>query len=625
MERHATRGPLRLALVNMPFASARYPSIQLGLLHAAAEQAGTVVDTHNFNLAFAERLGWDDYELLCHNRLHMVGEWLFAGMAWGECAPAPAPYLERYATTLDEALTQMGKDRAWLAGLRAELVPIFLESCLDATSWLNYDVVGFGSVFEQNCAALALARLLKERHPHLTIVFGGSNFDDEMGLEFVRTVPWIDYAVIGEGDEVFPALLQRLSRGEEPLSMAGVARRLPDGTVDYGGRAPAVQEMDALPVPAYNSFFAEAARRKVPRTARGLPVLLPIETARGCWWGAKHHCTFCGLNGSGMAFRSKSPARALADIDTLAARHHVYAFEAVDNIMDRRYVTEVFGPLSEQRKDYTFFYEVKANLTPEQLKAMARGGVRHLQPGIESLSTPVLRLMNKGTTGLQNVRMMKWAQYYGMRVSWNLLYGFPGEHAEDYDRELEWLRRISHLQPPSGIGRIWLERYSPYFTRAAEAGFTNVRPEATYAHIYPEYIDRERIAYFWEYDAPGTLPDCVHHATEAYVRGWKDSWKSNAVPFLTYQRGAGRLTMIDGRTPAAPEVMMYDERAALVYECCALAARGAPQVLDGLRAQGCDTDLASVRRDLDTFVERGLMLEEDGHYFSLALPANPNW
>jgi radical SAM superfamily enzyme YgiQ (UPF0313 family) len=39
-----------------------------------------------------------------------------------------------------------------------------------------------------------------------------------------------------------------------------------------------------------------------------------METARGCWWGAKHHCTFCGLNQNDMAFRAKSPQCAMDEL-----------------------------------------------------------------------------------------------------------------------------------------------------------------------------------------------------------------------------------------------------------------------------------------------------------------------
>src|SRR3954465_271775 len=43
--------------------------------------------------------------------------------------------------------------------------------------------------------------------------------------------------------------------------------------------------------------------------------LMLIETARGCWWGAKNHCTFCGLNGETMGFRAKSADRVMTEIE----------------------------------------------------------------------------------------------------------------------------------------------------------------------------------------------------------------------------------------------------------------------------------------------------------------------
>lgn len=620
------RRPLRVALVNMPFSSARYPSIQLGLLQAILKRRGFDTTTHYFNLRFAPRIGWDTYELLCHTRTLLTGEWVFAGAAFGECAPAASSFLERFSESLERLAERIERRPEALLDLRERIVPAFLEECLESVRWDDVDVVGFGSVFEQNCAALALARLLKERHPHIVTVFGGSNFEDTMGLEYVRALPWIDYAVIGEGDEVFPALLDRLATGDTVAGMAGVARRGPDGKVSFTGRAPTVRDLDSLPDPDYADYFATAVEVGLPRTVRGMPVMVPFETSRGCWWGAKHHCTFCGLNGSGMAYRSKSPERVLAGVDELARRHHVYSFEAVDNILDHRYIEQVFAPIAEQRKDYTFFYEVKANLSREHLRTLARGGIRHLQPGIESLSTPVLKLMNKGTTGIQNVRFLKWAQYYGIRVSWNVLYGFPGETEGDYATQLATMRLIPHLQPPTGAGRIWLERYSPYFGSAAESGFCNVRAEDAYEHVYPDLLDRSEIAYFFQYDAPGTLPDAAHEPEVAQIDAWRASWQGSDVPALVYQRGADRLTVIDGRVPAAPRVHLFDERAARVYEICGPTGHTAARVRDGLRDQhGIDEPPATVQRILDQFGALGLMLHEDGSYLSLALPSNPNW
>ena len=47
--------------------------------------------------------------------------------------------------------------------------------------------------------------------------------------------------------------------------------------------------------------------------------------------GAAHQCTFCGLNGTSLGYRSKSPERVLAEVRELEDRYGVSDFEAVDN------------------------------------------------------------------------------------------------------------------------------------------------------------------------------------------------------------------------------------------------------------------------------------------------------
>ncbi|MCD2506106.1 hypothetical protein LRN57_14440, partial [Staphylococcus aureus] len=86
--------------------------------------------------------------------------------------------------------------------------------------------------------------------------------------------------------------------------------------------------------PNFDDYFEQL--QASPLHGYVIPGLL-IETSRGCWWGAKHHCTFCGLNGSGMAFRAKSQARVQQEVSQLAARYRLKRFMAVDNILDNKY------------------------------------------------------------------------------------------------------------------------------------------------------------------------------------------------------------------------------------------------------------------------------------------------
>ena len=303
-------------------------------------------------------------------------------------------------------------------------------------------------------------------------VFGGANFDGEMGPELVRTVDCIDVAVIGEGEQAFPRLLSVLAAGGSLDLVPGLARRQ-DGQVKVTTPVPPADRLDDLPAPDYDEYFQHAEELGLLPRAGRRNVWLPIETARGCWWGAKHHCTFCGLNGTTMHYRSKSPERVLDELAAQARRYRSFRFEAVDNILDMAYFVKLFPVLAENETGYEIFYEVKANLSRAQLKLMAQAGITHIQPGIESLSSNVLRLMRKGVRAVQNVNLLRWARYYGIHVEWNLLWGFPGETEQDYADQAGGYTTSTSLARRQGIppGSGWRgsARYSLSRTRSGFA------------------------------------------------------------------------------------------------------------------------------------------------------------
>ena len=609
--------PLRVALVNMPFSSARFPSIQLGLLQSILARRGIPATSHYLNLEFAARIGWKRYEWLSDNTLCFVGDWMFARAAFRERAPDGRLFLQRFGKRLEKS------GAVWLWSQHREGAQAFLENCLASVPWHQYDVVGFSSVFVQNCAALALARLLKERHTQLITVFGGANFEDEMGLEYVRALPWVDYGVLGEADESFPALLDRLAAGDDVVSMPGIARRRGE-RVDFGGPPPLVRDLDDLPVPNYDDFFAAGARLHMPRATAANGIQLPFELARGCWWGEKHHCTFCGLNALGMSYRSKSPPRILSEIDELNHRYRTRYLGAMDNILDHQHIEGVFGVLAAQQTDLRFFYEVKANLRREQIRLLAQGGIWRVQPGIESLNTHILQLMRKGISAIKNLRFMKWATYYGIRLSWNMLLGFPGETEEDYAAQVEVIKLIPHLPPPSGAFRISLERFSPNYTQAAEMGFDNVRPFEGYSYIYPAEIDKRRIAYFFEYNARATLPSAAYVPLGRAIRRWQKRSRDTAKPYLHYAVEDDTLTVFDGREPGEARVHRFSALAARIYEFCSSTDRSVANILAHLRRSDPEIGDATIEGVVRRFLGLGLMFEEDGSFLSLALPKQPN-
>lgn len=190
-----SRGSLNVALVSMPFYTARRPSIQLGLLKSLASREGFLMKTFHLNLDFAAMIGFAAYEALSGRRGHL-GDWLFSTAAFSEGAPdADHRYLDifhmepLFAKTLSEnALSPCQPEciRELLKKIRTCHAPAFIEQAAMNTQWNDFNVVGFSSTFQQNTASFALAKRIKQMYPHIITVFGGANFDGEMGLEFLR-------------------------------------------------------------------------------------------------------------------------------------------------------------------------------------------------------------------------------------------------------------------------------------------------------------------------------------------------------------------------------------------------------------------------------------------------------
>ena len=193
----------------------------------------------------------------------------------------------------------------------------------------------------------------------------------------------------------------------------GVTELKPGDRVAYAGRAPNLADMNKTPTPDFDEYFYARKEGGYAYYDRAQEVLLPIETARGCWWGVKNHCTFCGLNRAGMEFRSKRVDNVIEQLDELSRRYGILHFNAIDNIIEPEYIDKLFTQLSDANTDIRIHYEVRPSLSRLQLKQMRKGGLFSIQPGVESFSTHILKLMRKHTTGVRNLELIKWSTYYG--------------------------------------------------------------------------------------------------------------------------------------------------------------------------------------------------------------------
>ena len=611
----------QVALVNMPFSYSKYPSIQLGTLSALLKSKGIPVDCHHLNVRFAHKIGVPLYEMICEKRA-LFGEWIFSYLLFRD-NPKRAEYPRLFKPVFEQVAKASGQSVPFFEDMATRTAPKFLTESLTSIDWGQYKIVGFTSTFDQNVASLTMAKLIKDLYPEVMIVFGGANYDGEMGLEYFRAFPFIDYVVVGEGEGVFPELVRYL--------LGGTSGAVPNGVAYREGTAPVFTPNHALfsdfaktGPPDYDDYYRLLG--ELGETAQGLDRILLYEGSRGCWWGEKHHCTFCGLNAQSMKFRAKSSEQVAREMAYLSSRYDTARFRLVDNIIDMKYVENLFGRFAADHCDLDLFIETKSNLKKSQIRMLAVGGVKCMQPGLESLSANQLQAMDKGVTPMQNIICLKWSFYYHVTVSWNILLGFPGETNEDYRRQIALLPSLFHLQPPESTGKFWLERFSPYYTKPHEYGVRITGPGTAYEYVYDaRMLDLKKIAYDFEYELDNWNVDQeVYQELVDLVQEWQRLAGSSDRPFLYYSKAIDYVTVYDGRDPKAPIRMRYEWPAAGIIEVCSEAAKSVDQIRSLLaqrpeKGEGSDQEIDQA---LIALTDARILYEERGKYFTLAIPEN---
>lgn len=608
----------KIALVNMPFASLNMPSIALTQLKAILDRENAEklkTDIFYLNHDFVELLGLDGYREIAGsiNSLNSgIGEWVFRTAAFPESPDNTRAYFQRYfprQTDDTRSLQQL------ITKVQQQAGP-FISNLLDRYKLDQYDLVGFTSMFAQNIASFALARQIKIKRPRVIVVMGGANCETPMGQELVKNVSAIDYVFSGPALKSFPAFVQHCMNGEQEkyLEIPGIFSK--DNASLTQGRPAIGEELDINEViPLDYGPFMKLIEERYP--SQNLEVRLPFETSRGCWWGERSHCTFCGLNGLTMNYRAMNPDSAVNLISSLFQYSKAVRLESVDNILPKSYIEAVF-PRLQTPAEMHIFYEVKADLSEKEMEVLSNARVKVVQPGIEALATSTLKLMKKGTTSFGNITFLKNCLSYDIYPVWNLLVGFPGEGAEVFQAYLRNIPRLVHLPPPSGVYPVRFDRYSPYFNQAKEYSL-DLRPLPFYELTYPfQNASIENMAYFfgdqsYNSDYFRVLVEYISPLQRA-VESWKQKWAVAPQPMLYVRDEGGERLVYDSRGERAESYTISDAADQMLK----VLSRRKP--LSELAASLDQIGKPEVMRAIEFLKEKELVFEEREMWMSLVLP-----
>ncbi len=607
----------KIALVNMPFADPCKPALSLTQLKEVVSQAHDVeVDIHYLNQDIALELGLELYNEISNKSYIGLGDWLFRDIAFPTAGDNTDKYFSRHIPFNDPHSTEL---KSSLVRHKNSLDTI-LTNLVDELKLSEVDLVGFTSMFSQNTACFALANKLKEKNPEIITVVGGANCESPMGEEIARNVPQIDFVFSGPALVSFPTLVGHLINGDEPAchKIKGVISNKNSESLANDARVGEELPLDEYVHLDYRSFI-EDFDSNFPDMKRSKMLL--YETSRGCWWGERSHCTFCGLNSASMNYRSMKKDVALKQFDSMFK----YAddcdyYLVVDNILPQNYLKEVIPEINPP-ENISIFYEVKSNLKEAEVELLSKKRIKLLQPGIEALSNSSLRLMRKGVTSFQNILFLKYCALYDVFPLWNMLVGFPGEEFKTLKKYIKDLPLLSHLPPPTDCFPVRFDRYSPYFSNPEEHGL-ELKPFEFYQFIYPFSQDSiTNLAYYFQqstYSSDFAVQISKHISNlKSGVSQWRARWKqdsddSTGIHPQLYFEDKNRV--YDSRTGNSQHIEISDKSRYVLDQLN--KARSIPS----LTTSTLGVDDLVIEDELEHLTSLGLVFEDEGKYLNLVFP-----
>jgi ribosomal peptide maturation radical SAM protein 1 len=642
----------KVLLCNMPWGKTDFPSIQLSVLKSSLASHGLASDILYQNITFAEMIGVDFYfKMSSSSQYSFLMEWLFNGYlvnngredneeTWETSIldlinlRKINPYLTsdlkivvlKNENNYDESLINSELARV-CKDARKNIIPRFFFNMMNTVRFDMYDIIGFTCSFSQMIPVLACALIIKKKYPNKIIILGGNAVSGDMGIEYLKRFSQIDCIIYGEGEISLYRLVEYLRKNNYTIKdghdLAGVIYR--DGEqrpVKTREQEPC--DLNMAPLPDYDEYFKRIAISEKQYGSRIKYNGVLYESSRGCFWGEKTQCKFCGLNGEHLNFRHKDWKKVYADIKELSLRYRCNTITCVDNILDFSAYKPLFGALKEDGIDLTIFWEVKPNIKRDDLQRLAHAGCTNVQAGLESLSTDILKLIGKGTTRLINICFLRDSYEAGIDVSYNYLFGFPGEAPECY-MELPALfsclhHLISPLYPPRPMV---LQRFSAYFNAMDEYGI-RAEPAQQYELLYPnDMVTVNKIACNYAFDCD-KVPEDLGYVETLFesTRAWSVDFRAEHRPVLAYEKGNEYVKIYDTRF-GREQAYIIRGLGSFVYLFCRQPGTRASIMRevksyyqDRENHDACSEE--AVDNVLAVLLSKKILIEEHGQYLSLA-------
>jgi len=326
-------------------------------------------------------------------------------------------------------------------GIKADSGRVLAEKYYYAAGLDNCDIAGIGILsMHQMFSALLLAEMIKEKR-NIPVVVGGCHVTLFSNRFFMR-YPFLDYAVVGEGEIPLLKLLQFL-QGEEKIENVPALLYRKNGRSCFNKRKffnieqQAMPDYDDLDMDSYNIEEVEQnATRKLRATSTKQ---LPYITSRGCF----QQCSFCVYRNIDGPWQPKSLDKVVSETKTMKDKYGVSRFKFEDANLNASYerIEQLCDKLIESKAQISWVARLSLkNFDLKLAKKMKKAGAHMIFWGLESASDRILEMMGKAHSSVDAQRALAVANEAGIRNVSYIILDYPQQMPEDLTKTLKFLK-----------------------------------------------------------------------------------------------------------------------------------------------------------------------------------------
>jgi len=248
-----------------------------------------------------------------------------------------------------------------------------------------------------------------------------------------------DFVLLGEGEQTLLELVNAFRNGIGYTEIAGLAFLQGQQPVRTAPRK-VMKDLDSLPIPAWDLVDIESYRAIWMRHHGYFS--LNISTTRGC----PFKCNWCAKPIYGNRYNARSPRHVVEEVKWLKTHTGFDHIWMCDDIFGLKpgWVDEFADLIEKEGLHFQFKIQSRADLLLQEnyVRALARAGCENSWMGAESGSQKILDAMDKGTTVGQIEAATRLLREHGIRPSFFIQFGYPGETKADIDMTIRMINRL---------------------------------------------------------------------------------------------------------------------------------------------------------------------------------------